>query len=83
MLQLMMDDEKVDVVIPTEEQVDEETYKSFVNLLTQELVNLLQVPHYTPEIRDALNNSGLVAEFQGVTLMMNPLKASTGEQDQF
>lgn len=83
MLQLTLGESKVDVVIPEDQRLDFETYLTFTGLLTNELVNLLQIPHLTWQVNEAMQQHGVVAQFQGSTLVMNPLTASVGELDRF
>ncbi len=82
-LQVLIDGQSVDVNIPPEEQVDEATYQGMLQLLVNQLVEMLQVPQYTHDVLQAMQKGGLIAQFQGVTLRMNPLTAGVGEVDQF
>lgn len=84
MLQITLgEDSLVDVRIPEEDQVDEETYQGFIPLLVKQIVDLLQIPEHTGNLTYAMQRGGIVAYFQGPTLRINPLSASTGEADQF
>lgn len=75
--------EQVDVIIPINERVFREQYQMFTNILAQELSTLLQVPEHLGNIYAALQANGLVAQFFGSQLKMNPLAEGQGELDQF
>lgn len=83
MLQLVLGGQKVDVVIPEAQRSTLDTYRGFGNLLAQELVNLLQVPHMIAPVTEALQANGLVAQYEGPMLRINPLALSVGEADHF
>jgi|AntDeeMinimDraft_5_1070356.scaffolds.fasta_scaffold35289_2 hypothetical protein len=82
-MQIHINGQTVDVNIPPEDQVDDETYNGMLQLLTNQLVELLQVPQYTHDIMQAMQKGGLIAHFQGMTLRMNPLTPGMGDLDQF
>lgn len=71
----------IDILIPDEEVVDETTYQERVPMLTKGLTDLLQVPHYTRDIQNALEKDGLSAVTNGRTMMFNPLTQGLGEVD--
>lgn len=79
----MLGNETMSVTIPDDQQVDEETYGMFLNLLTTQIVELLQVPQHFGDILEAMRRGGIVAYFQGPTLRINPLTPGVGEMDQF
>ena len=83
MLQVHISGQTVDVNIPPDDQVDDDTYQSMLQLLVNQLVNLLQVPQHTHDVLWAMQKGGLMAYFQGPTLRMNPLTAGVGDLDQF
>lgn len=79
----MLGNETMSVTVPDDQQVDEETYGMFLNLLTTQIVELLQVPQHFGDILEAMRRGGIVAYFQGPTLRINPLTPGLGEMDQF
>jgi hypothetical protein len=83
MLQVHIDGQTVDVNIPPDEQVDEDTYQGMLQLLVNQLVEMLQVPQHTHDIHQAMKRGGLMAYFQDLTLRMNPLTPGVGDLDQF
>lgn len=83
MIQAVVSGKSIDVHIPPEEQVDDETYDSMLQLLVNQLVEVLQVPQYTNDIMNSMKKGGLIAYFQGPTLRMNPLTPGVGEVDLF
>jgi len=78
-LMILLINQTVTVTIPEEEQVDQETYESFLTLLVDALVNLLQVPQYTAPIMDAMRQHGIAAYLDEHPIRINPLTAGTGE----
>lgn len=76
-------DGQMEVLTPDVEQVDEETYKGFTNLITDRIVEVLQAPHLTYNISEAMKGDGIIAYFNNITLVVAPLTAGIGELDQF
>jgi len=79
----MQNNENMTVSIPESDQVDTETYELFLDLLSTQLVELLQVPQHGGDVRNAMRRGGIVAYFQGQTLRINPLTPGVGELDAF
>lgn len=79
----MLGNETMSVMVPEDQQVDDETYETFLNLLTTQIVDLLQVPQHFGDIVEAMRRGGIVAYFKGPTLHINPLTPGIGEVDQF
>lgn len=81
-LMLVLENQTININIPAEEQVDDAQYQNMLQLLTNELVQLMQVPQYTQPIHSAMQNAGIVAYFDH-PVRINPLTAGTGELDAF
>lgn len=79
-LMVVLENQTVNINIPIEEQVDDSQYQGMLQLLTNELVQLMQVPQYTQPIYAAMRQAGIVAHFEH-PVRINPLTAGHGELD--
>lgn len=80
-LMVVMMNQTINVDIPEEELVDDETYLTFLPMLTKHLVDLLQVPQYTHPIQEAMKQSGIAAYLNEFPIRINPLTSGQGELD--
>lgn len=78
-LMVVMVNQTVNVDIPEEDQVDEETYLTFLPMLTESLVTILQVPQYSHPIQEAMKRGGIAAYLDEYPVRINPLTTGTGE----
>lgn len=79
-LMVVLENQTININIPPEEQVDDEQYRGMLQLLTNELVQMMQVPQYTQPIHEAMQRAGIVAHFDH-PVRINPLTAGHGELD--
>lgn len=78
-LMILTDNTSMHATVDPIDQVDDETYQSMLQVLTDQVAEMMQVFHLKGDIRASLEKGGIAMYYDGMTLRVHPLTEGTGE----